>query len=282
VTLVLTVDIGGTKCAVAITGESGVESIETWPTTGSHENLAPVLDFYRNHLNSGGQPAVAVGVCFGGPVDHSTGVVARSVHVPGWQGFDFRAWSSENFGLPVAVDNDANVGALAEYTRGGHNTNDLVYVTVSTGIGAGVVSGGRVVRGATNDAGELGHVRISDDSRQCGCGRAGCFERLCSGYWIEADSEKPAAELLESDEFLETYCELFARGLGTAVLLYNPAVIVLGGGVSRVGDRLTAQLTDSLTTELASWKHLTPRITTSRFDGDGVHLGARELTRDLL
>ena len=281
-TLVLTVDIGGTKCAVAITGESGVESIETWPTTGSHENLAPVLDFYRNHLNSGGQPAVAVGVCFGGPVDHSTGVVTRSVHVPGWQGFDFRAWSSGNFGLPVAVDNDANVGALAEYTRGGHDTDDLVYVTVSTGIGAGVVSGGRVVRGATNDAGELGHVRISDDSRECGCGRTGCFERLCSGYWIETDNGKPAAELFESDEFLGNYCELFARGLATAVLLYNPTVIVLGGGVSRVGDQLTSQLTDSLTTELASWKHLTPRITTSRFDGDGVHLGARELTRDLL
>ena len=70
--------------------------------------------------------------------------------------------------------------------------------------------------------------------------------------------------------------------LATAVLLYNPTVIVLGGGVSRVGDQLTSQLTDSLTTELASWKHLTPRITTSRFDGDGVHLGARELTRDLL
>ncbi len=281
-TLVLTVDIGGTKCAVAITSESGVESIETWATTGSHENLERVVAFYREHLNSGGQPSVAVGVCFGGPVDHSTGVVARSVHVPGWQGFDFRAWSLENFGLPVAVDNDANVGALAEYTRGGHDTADLVYVTVSTGIGAGAVSGGRVVRGATNDAGELGHVRISDDSRQCGCGRAGCFERLCSGYWIEADSGKPAAELFESDEFLETYCAVFARGLATAVLLYNPAVIVLGGGVSRVGDRLTAQLTDSLTTELASWKHLTPRITTSRFDGDGVHLGARELTRDLL
>ena len=106
--------------------------------------------------------------------------------------------------------------------------------------------------------------------------------RSGSGNQPNTTTGKPAAELFESDEFLGNYCELFARGLATAVLLYNPTVIVLGGGVSRVGDRLTSQLTDSLTTELASWKHLTPRITTSRFDGDGVHLGARELTRDLL
>ena len=84
------------------------------------------------------------------------------------------------------------------------------------------------------------------------------------------------------DEFLAEYSALFARGLAAAALLYNPAVVVLGGGVSRVGKRLTDSLTASLSTELASWSHLTPRITTSRFDGDGVHLGARELARDVL
>jgi glucokinase len=282
VTFALTVDIGGTKCAAAITSDLGVEAIETWPTSGSVENLNRVVDFYRGHRDSGGQPAVAVGVCFGGPVDHASAVVTRSVHVPGWRDFDFRAWSLQNFGLPAAVDNDANVGVLAELKLGGHSAENLMYVTVSTGIGAGVVVDGRVLRGATNDAGELGHIRISDDARQCGCGRTGCFERLCSGYWIEVDNGKPASDLFANDEFLKNYCNLFARGLASAVLLYNPAVVVLGGGVSRVGARLTTQLTDSLQSELASWKHLTPRITTSRFDGEGVHLGAKELVRDLL
>jgi glucokinase len=204
------------------------------------------------------------------------------VYVPGWQGFDFADWARREIGLPVAVDNDGNVGAVAELVHGNHDTRDLIYVTVSTGIGAGVVSGGRVIRGATNDAGELGHIRIADDVRQCACGRTGCLERLCSGYWIEQDHGKSAAELFANDDFLAEYSVLFARGLASAVLLYNPAVVVLGGGVSRVGTRLTDSLTASLSTELVSWSHLTPRITTSRFDGDGVHLGAREIARDVL
>jgi glucokinase len=282
VTLVLTVDIGGTKCAVAMTDADGVRSVETWPTDGSIENLSRAVDFYDRHLADGGHKAEAVGVCFGGPVDHASSVVTRSVHVPGWHGFDFADWARQTVGLPVAVDNDGNVGALAELVHGNHDTRDLMYVTVSTGIGAGVVSGGRVLRGATSDAGELGHIRIADDPRQCACGRTGCLERLCSGYWIEQDHGKPAAELFALDEFLAEYSALFARGLASAVLLYNPAVVVLGGGVSRVGTRLTDSLTASLSIELASWSHLTPRITTSRFDGDGVHLGARELARDVL
>ncbi len=281
-TLVLTVDIGGTKCAVALTDANGVRSVERWQTDGSVENLARAVDFYDRYRDDGGAPAAAVGVCFGGPVDHASSVVTRSVHVPGWQGFDFADWARQTVGLPVAVDNDGNVGALAELVHGNHDTGDLMYVTVSTGIGAGVVSGGRVLRGATNDAGELGHIRIADDPRQCACGRTGCLERMCSGFWIEQDHGKPAAELFARDDFLAEYSALFARGLASAVLLYNPAVVVLGGGVSRVGKRLTDSLTASLSTELASWSHLTPRITTSRFDGDGVHLGARELARDVL
>ncbi len=280
-TVTLTVDIGGTKCAVAITGDDGVQVFETWPTQGSLENLRHVESFYSRHADDPRLKIGAVGVCFGGPVDFERSVVKRSVHVSGWQGFNFEFWAREKFDLPVAVDNDGNVGALAEYAVGEHETNDLMYVTVSTGIGAGVVTNGTVLRGASNDAGELGHVRVSDDPRVCECGRTGCFERLCSGYWLEQDHGKPAAELFADDQFLTEYANTFARGLATAVLLYNPEVVVLGGGVSRVGKRLTDALSDSLEKELASWKHLLPRITTSAFDSDGVHRGARELTREL-
>ena len=279
---VLTVDIGGTKCSVAITDDHGVHGMVEWQTSGAQENLSLVRDFYTDHLAHDGTPADAVGVCFGGPVDHASSTVKRSVHVPGWQGFDFSRWASDAFGLPVAVDNDAKVGALAEFHHGGHDSTDLVYVTVSTGIGAGVITDGRLVRGATNEAGELGHTRVSDDPRLCSCGRSGCLERLCSGYWIEQDHGRPAVELFADDAFLSEYSATLARGLATATLAYNPSVIVLGGGVSRVGRRLTDELTTHLTRELASWSHLVPRIVTSRFDRDGVHLGAKELTRDLL
>jgi glucokinase len=277
----LTIDIGGTKCAVAITDDSGVHGKESWPTTGSTENLERAVTFYRQHLESGADAAVAVGVSFGGPVDFRTATVKRSVHVSGWSGFDFRTWSRDTLNLPIAVDNDAKVGALAEFHHGGHGVDDLMYVTVSTGIGAGVISSGQIVRGASNEAGELGHTRVSDDDRKCSCGRTGCLERLCSGYWIEQDHGKPATELFADDVFLAEYSRVFARGLSHAVLMYNPSAIVLGGGVSRVGTRLTESLTDSVRRELASWSHMVPTISTSKFDSEGVHLGAKELTRDL-
>lgn len=277
----LTIDIGGTKCAVAITDDDGVHGLESWPTSGSTENLERAVLHYRKHLEAGGNPATAVGVSFGGPVDFRTATVKRSVHVPGWSGFDFGTWSRHALDLPIAVDNDAKVGALAEFHHGGHGFDDLVYVTVSTGIGAGVISSGNIVRGASNEAGELGHTRVSDDPRVCSCGRTGCLERLCSGFWIEQDHGRPAIELFADDDFLAEYSRFFARGLSHAILLYNPSVIVLGGGVSRVGTRLTKSLTDSVSRELESWNYMVPVITTSTFDSEGVHLGAKELTRDL-
>lgn len=277
----LTIDIGGTKCAVAITDDAGVHGLESWPTSGSTENLERAVSYYRKHLQAGGNPATAVGVSFGGPVDFQTATVKRSVHVPGWSDFDFGAWARDALDLPVAVDNDAKVGALAEFHHGGHGFDDVVYVTVSTGIGAGVISSGRIVRGASNEAGELGHTRVSDDPRVCSCRRTGCFERLCSGYWIEQDHGRPAIELFADDEFLAEYSRVFARGLSNAILMYNPSVIVLGGGVARVGARLTKSLADSVSRELESWSHMVPVITTSTFDREGVHLGAKELTRDL-
>jgi len=277
----LTIDIGGTKCAVAITDDAGVHGLESWPTSGSTENLERAVYYYRKHLQAGGNPATAVGVSFGGPVDFQTATVKRSVHVPGWSDFDFGAWARDALDLPVAVDNDAKVGALAEFHHGGHGFDNLVYVTVSTGIGAGVISSGRIVRGASNEAGELGHTRVSDDPRVCSCGRTGCFERLCSGYWIEQDHGRPAIELFADDEFLAEYSRVFARGLSNAILMYNPSVIVLGGGGARDSARLTKSLADSVSRELESWSHMVPVITTSTFDREGVHLGAKELTRDL-
>ena len=277
----LTIDIGGTKCAVALTDDDGVHGLESWPTTGSTENLERAAAFYRKHLKSGGNAAVAVGVSFGGPVDFRTATVKRSVHVPGWSGFDFAEWSNKTLDLPIAVDNDAKVGALAEFHHGGHGFDDLVYVTVSTGIGAGIISSGRLVRGASNEAGELGHTRVSDEPKVCSCGRTGCLERMCSGFWIEQDHGLPAVELFANDDFLAEYSRVFARGLSHAILLYNPSVIVLGGGVSRVGARLTKSLSDNVSRELESWSHMVPVITTSTFDREGVHLGAKELTREL-
>lgn len=281
-TTFLTIDIGGTKCAAGITDELGVQHLESWKTEGSIENLDNVITFYDTYLSGGGTPAEAIGVCFGGPVDYETSTVMRSVHVPGWQEFNFAQWANSRFGLPLAVDNDAKIGALAELNHGNWNTSDLIYVTVSTGIGAGVVTNGSLLRGVTNQAGEVGHVRVTDEPLTCSCGRQGCLERVCSGYWVEQDNGQPAATLLANDEFLQKYSTSFARGLGAAVLLYNPEVIVLGGGVSRTGQRLADSISTALRIELGEWGNMLPRIEISTFDHKGVHLGAMDLARELL
>jgi len=278
---ILTIDIGGTKCAVAITDDAGVHGYESWPTSGSVENLDRVVTYYRQHLATGGSPADGVGVSFGGPVDHSAQTVKRSVHVSGWSGFDFGAWAEREFGLPAAVDNDAKVGAITELVHGGFGTQDLVYVTISTGVGAGIVTNGKLLRGVSNDAGEIGHMRFSDSNLVCSCGRRGCLERLCSGYWLEQDHGKPSAELFKDYEFLKNYADTLAVGLANSVLLLNPGAIVLGGGVSKVGSRLTSALETSLRNEMGSWGQMTPKVHVSKFGYEGMHLGAREIVNGL-
>jgi glucokinase len=277
----LTIDIGGSKCAVGLITDGQLAIERTWQTI-SQEHTASLLGDVVQELRESGVHLEAAGVCFGGPVDARTGRAQRSVHVPGWEDFDWPLWGTQVLSLPLAVDNDANVGALAESVCGTYRGDPLMYVTVSTGIGCGVIINGEVLHGAHAGAGELGHIRVSDDPRICSCGRTGCFERLCSGYWLGQDNGRPAQELLLDEEFLRAYCKMFARGLATAVLLYDPAVIVLGGGVSLTGQRLADAVSDALSQELGSWRYLAPTVAVSDLGAHGVHWGAGELARGLL
>jgi glucokinase len=188
-----------------------------------------------------------IGVGFGGPVDHARGVVLLSHHVPGWEGVALRDELQRRFGIPVVVDNDANAGTLGEWTFGaGRGLDDLLYVNIGTGIGAGIVAGGRLVRGTANLAGEIGHIVVARDGPPCTCGKRGCLEACASGdalarragealgrptdgrrlFALAADGDPVAGRVLT--EVIED----LAHGLGTAVSLLNPAVVILGGGLS--------------------------------------------------
>src|SRR5262249_13104058 len=138
------------------------------------------------------------GIGFGGPVDYPTQRVTLSTHVGGWQDFDFPAWVRCEVGLESVMDNDAHAGALCEYFyRAGRGLDPIFYMTLSTGIGGGIASGGRVWRGADSYAGELGHITIRPDGPNCLCGAQGCFDRMCCGLWLERDHGRSAKELLE-------------------------------------------------------------------------------------
>jgi len=212
---------------------------------------------------------VAIGVSFGGPVDAARGLVRLSHHVPGWEDVPLRDRLEAEFGAPAAVDNDANVAALGEWRRGaGQGCNSVLYVTVSTGVGGGWVLEGRIWGGADGMAGEIGHVLVRPGGAACDCGRTGCLEAEASGRAIAraarlrlaanasagerlrelagGDSEAITAmhvaqAAAAGDELAQSVLDEAARmlgtGLGAAVNLMNPEKIVLGGGVTKAGER---------------------------------------------
>jgi glucokinase len=212
---------------------------------------------------------VAVGVSFGGPVDAGGGLVRLSHHVPGWENTPLREQLEAEFGAPVSVDNDANVAALGEWRFGaGQGCDSMLYVTVSTGIGGGWVLNGRIWGGADGMAGEIGHMLVHPGGAACDCGKAGCLEAEACGRAIaRAARERLTAEpetgamlraLADGDaeavtavqvaiaattgdvlalSVLDQAAQMLGTGLAAAINLMNPEMIVLGGGVTKSGER---------------------------------------------
>jgi len=151
--------------------------------------LAAIAALAREVLD--GRAPDAIGVSFGGPTDYAAGSVRRSDHVRGWENMPLRDRLAAEFGCPVAVDNDANVAALGEHRFGaGRGVADMMYVTVSTGVGGGWILGGRPWRGHEGMAGEIGHTVADPAGPLCLCGKRGCVERLASGPYMARDLEE--------------------------------------------------------------------------------------------
>lgn len=253
---VLAVDIGGTKTAVATGPARGgpVDRVARFATPpDAAAALRTVLDEGRRL--TGGEQVTAVGVSFGGHVD---GDDVHSLHVPGWDDAGLVPALREAFGAPVRLVNDAEAGVIAEFdARAASGVRHLVYVTVSTGIGAALVADGRLLRGTHGMAGEIGHYPLADEGR-CSCGRVGHLEALASGTAIarratdelaggapsrlaggpvEASDVDAAARA--GDELarrvLADAGALVGRALAIAALTVDPDVICLGGGVSQAG-----------------------------------------------
>ena len=153
------------------------------PQADAQSDVATVLRL-ADEVLAGEKPA-AVGVSFGGPVDAPNGIVRLSHHVPGWEDFPLRERLQAHFGVPVNIENDANVAAFGEYRFGaGQGCSSLLYVTVSTGVGGGWVLDGRIWHGADGIAGEIGHTVADPAGPECLCGKRGCVERFASGPYL--------------------------------------------------------------------------------------------------
>lgn len=275
----LALDYGGTKLSAAIARRDERE----WLAIDRHMSRREKDARYEQtemlklaHKLLGDRKPVAIGVSFGGPVDAANGRVILSHHVPGWVDTPLRDLLQLEFGAPTSVDNDANVAALGEYTFGaGQGSASLLYVTVSTGVGGGWVIGGKIWSGADAMAGEIGHTIADRNGPLCVCGRHGCVEIMASGTAIanrakELLRENPGkgrqlrelgTQLEEisgamvaqvanaGDELARQVMDDAARalgfGIGTAITLMNPERVVLGGGVTKSGERWWSVMRES-------------------------------------
>ena len=177
------------------------------------------------------------------------------------------------------MDNDANAGALGEATYGaGRGLRPLFYMTLSTGIGGGIVTGDGIYRGADSYAGEIGHLTIRPGGPECLCGARGCFERMCSGLWLERDHGRTARDLLEDPDFAGRYVVDLALGLKSAIMLLNPARIVIGGGIANAGDRLFVPLRAELRRQITEWSRARIDVVPAALGDDSVLYGALALS----
>jgi glucokinase len=272
----LAIDIGGTKFSIAAFQAGRLIRRESRSTDkqGGRDwmlaQLAAMTRAWRADLTFDN-----CGVGFGGPVDFAAQRVALSTHVGGWRDFPLTAHLENELGIRVIMDNDANVGAIGEATHGaGQGADPLFYMTLSTGIGGGIYFAGNVWRGADSYAGEIGHLTIRPDGPQCLCGAQGCFERMCSGLWLERDHGRTAKDLLRDPEFVRRYVVDLALGLKTCIMLLNPARIVIGGGIAKAGDPLFAPLRVELRRQITGWSGARIEVVPAALGDDSVLYGA--------
>jgi len=204
---------------------------------------------------------LGAGAGIAGPIDAATGTVGNSTILPGWVGIDVAGELERRLGLPVHVDNDANLGALAESLLGaGRDASEIVYLMLSSGIGAGLILGGRLYRGAGGTAGEIGHVLVDEQGPMCRCGNRGCLETyagagalldlLRRSHGEDLTVERMIALARDGDLACRRVLADAGRTVGIAVAAlcnqFNPELVVAGGNLAAAGDLLLDPMREAL------------------------------------
>jgi glucokinase len=233
--VVLGVDIGATKIATGRVNENaGVTGARTTPTKAAEGYAISLAQVWRAIEETLTPEVEAIGICAPGPLNPKTGIVLNPPNLPGWRDVPLARLAREKFGLRTELENDGNAAALAEACYGAaRGCASVFYAAIGTGIGSGIILDGRIYHGKNGAAAEGGHVTIDYRSSViCGCGTPGCIEALASGYALERmgayDPDEIATRL--------------GAWLGGIVSLLDPDIIVLGGGVTQIGEPLFERL----------------------------------------
>ncbi len=272
---ILGVDLGGTKIAAALATTRG--EILARGRSPTHAQAGPdaVIEGICATINEvlsakALEPSrlLGIGIAAAGIIDSANGKVIFSPNLPGWHEVPLRDAIEQQFGIPAYLGNDANLAALGEWHFGvGEKVANLIYVTVSTGIGGGIIADGKLYTGACGTAGEIGHMTIDVNGPRCRCGNVGCWEALASGTalareavmritegartsiieLVGGDASKIDAKIVglaarQGDELAQDLVShlgyYFGVGLANLVNIFNPELILIGGGVAKIGDLL--------------------------------------------
>lgn len=279
--IILAADIGGTTCKLGVLDEN-LEILHKWEIPTKTENngesiLKNVYDSFvanAKHKNYDMNDVLGIGLGVPGPIDFKTGVVNGAINL-NWHGkINIKEQFEKLSGLPVYVDNDANVATLGEKFKGaGQNEPDVICVTLGTGVGGGIISNNELVHGHNGSGGELGHFKVDFKERfQCNCGKKGCLETVASAtgvvnlsyhYYAELQFQTLIEDAIKNrtlqakmvfdaakagDEFATYVIKKVARNLAYALSVFsvvtNPKYIIIGGGVSKAGDFLIQHIED--------------------------------------
>jgi glucokinase len=312
---ILGIDIGGTKLAVAVSTPDGTVLAEARrpsdATSGPDGMIAAVVDMARRVVRDAGRElddVDRIGIACGGPLDPWRGVVRNALNNPGWVDVPLVARIEAALGRPAYLDNDANAAALGEHRFGaGRGVADLVFLTVSTGVGGGVIAGDRLLRGANGNAAELGHLTVDAHGRRCHCGSTGCLEAYVSGTNIAVrarealtadgrpsplrdrdSSALSAVEVVDAvragDPLAQSVWDetmtLLGAGIASMIHAFNPSRVLLGGGVTKAGDLLFEPVRRIVAERTMPWLHEVVSILPAELgDRSGV-LGAVAIALD--
>lgn len=269
------VDLGGTKIYTVLAGSKGEVLAEikmpTEAAKGPEHVIARILESVERVKGEAPPSCRLRSLALGapGPLDTSRGIIHFAPNLY-WHSLPVGEILEKRTGVPVRLDNDANLAALGEYVYGaGRGASDMIFITISTGVGGGLILGGKLYRGAADGAGEIGHMTLLPDGPRCGCGNRGCLEALSSGTAIAREAGKlvaggggkgilaaaggdpgaidaavVACAAAEGDPGAISIMEEAARYLGIGIAnlvnLLNPSLVVLGGGVMAAGDIIWA------------------------------------------
>ena len=307
------IDIGGTKIAIALETLDGERiSARRLPTSvelGPYRIVDNIVQSIQELLDESGTSLSAIGIGCPAPLSIEKGLILSPANLPGWDEFPLVSLIEEGLGVKTVLDNDANVAALGEFFYGaGQGMNDVLYVTISTGIGGAVIINGKIVRGLCGGAGEIGHMIVVPDGELCGCGTYGCLETVASGKNIARRASERLAHgepsllnemtggtneittnmVVEAarrkDELASSVwneaCRFIAIGIGNAINLIAPEAVIIGGGVAAAGDLLLKPIREELRKNVKMCPVERIRVRLAALEGDSGVCGALVLARE--